>query len=82
MTNMRAKPAFAVSFALTMLLSVILPATESHASTESATFGKDDAVIARRDPPELSGCNSRCRRVYCAESGTNRTYLCRCDCPK
>jgi len=88
---MRAKSVLVASLPLAILLAVILPTTRSHAQTipekevpvsvELALDG-EHTLVARRDPPELSGCNSRCRRVYCAESGSGRTYLCRCDCPK
>jgi hypothetical protein len=79
---MRMKPAFAVLFPLALLVAVAMPARESRASIGAAFPTTNEAQIARRDPPELTGCNSRCRRVYCAESGTNRSYLCRCDCGK
>lgn len=79
---MRMKPAFVVLFPLALLLAVALPARESQASMGASFTTTNEGQIARRDAPELTGCNSRCRRVYCAESGTNRSYLCRCDCPK
>ena len=88
---MRAKSVLVTSLPFAILLSVTLPTTRSHARTipekevpVSVGFALegDHTVVSRRDPPELSGCNSRCRRVYCAESGSGRTYLCRCDCPK
>ena len=46
----------------------------------AASSGEHSGTITVRDAPELTGCNSRCRRVYCAASGSNRSYLCRCDC--
>lgn len=84
---MRMKPAFAILFPLALLLAIALPATESQAQTTrggdlAASSGEHSGTITVRDPPELSGCNSRCRRVYCAASGSNRSYLCRCDCTR
>ena len=85
------KRAFAVVLPFVMVVSTMLSTTESKAEAVSSEVastcaqGSSDpetSGISRRDPPELSGCNSRCRRVYCAESGSNRTYLCRCDCSK
>lgn len=53
---------------------------DHNTSYESASTVQEGILMAS-EATALSGCNSRCTKVYC-QDGHGGTYLCRCDCPK